>query len=387
MARPHRSKRRGRPGTSAGTRRPTRLELMGELQRDPSAARLGVSILRWRTVFIGAFALALSLGLLVVIWLLARPLALLFAAVVIADALAPLVNRLSRRVPRVLAVAAVYLVLLLCLAAIGAVVIPPLLTQARESIDTLPGLVEDARSQADRLDLPGEDRLLRAIASGISGVGGAVLAVPALILSTVLEAVLVVVISIYWLLEMPRMRRFALSFFPQGSRERSDSVIRKVGRTIGGYVRGTALDGLILGVLAYIGYLLIGVPYPLVLALLAGLAAFVPVVGPFVAAVPAVALALLDSPLKALIVVGFYVALEQLEGNVLLPNILRSQADISPLLVILALFVGASVGGMLGALVAIPLVGALQVLVLEVVAPAARRWTGAAGSAEGVQEE
>lgn len=357
-----------------------------KLQRDPSAAQLSATVLRWRAALIGSFALALSLGLLVVIWLLARPLALLFAAVVIADALAPLVERLSRRVPRVLAVVAVYLALLLCLAAIGSVIVPPLLAQARESIVTIPGLVEDARSQADRLNLPGEDRLLRAIASGISGVGGAVLAVPVLILSALLEAVLVVVISIYWLLEMPRLRRFALSFFPERSRERADGVIREVGRTIGGYVRGTALDGLILGVLAYIGYLLIGVRYPLVLGLLAGLAAFVPVVGPFVAAVPAVALALLDSPAKALIVVGFYIALQQLEGNVLLPNILRSQADISPLLVILALFVGASVGGMLGALVAIPLAGALQVLVLEVVALAARRWTGATGATEGAGE-
>jgi predicted PurR-regulated permease PerM len=96
-----------------------------------------------------------------------------------------------------------------------------------------------------------------------------------------------------------------------------------------------------------------------------------------VAEVPAVALALLMSPVKAIVVLVFYVVLQQLDGDLILPLILRNQANISPLLVTAAVFVGARVGGIVGALIAIPLAAAIKVVVVRIVAPAVRRWTGA----------
>jgi putative heme transporter len=142
---------------------------------------------------------------------------------------------------------------------------------------------------------------------------------------------------------------------------------------MGGYVRGVAIDGAILAVLVYIGLIILDVRFALVLALIAFLGEIVPVAGPIIASIPAIAIALLDSPTKALAVAAFYLAIQQFESYVLLPNVMQNQAHIPPLLSIIALFAGGTVGNILGALIAIPLTGALRVLVLRAVAPAIRR--------------
>lgn len=117
----------------------------------------------------------------------------------------------------------------------------------------------------------------------------------------------------------------------------------------------------------------IGVQYPLVLALISASSEPIPVIGPIIGAVPALAVALLDSPTQALIVLAFKVGLQQFEGQLLAPNIMRRQTDVPQLLVLFALLAGTAVGGLLGALVAIPLAGALKVVVMRIIAPALRR--------------
>ena len=117
--------------------------------------------------------------------------------------------------------------------------------------------------------------------------------------------------------------------------------------------------------------------FPLILAVIAALWEFLPVVGPLLAVVPAVAIALLVSPTQALVVFVFYAVVQVLQSYVLMPNIVRQQTQIPPLLILFALLAGASIGGVLGVVVAIPLAGALQVLTLQVVAPGVRRWSGA----------
>jgi len=150
-----------------------------------------------------------------------------------------------------------------------------------------------------------------------------------------------------------------------------------MGQTMGGYVRATGINGVIIGAMTYVGLLVIGVEYTLVLAVLAGLGEFLPVVGPIFAAIPAIAIALIESPQQAIVVTIFYIALQQLESNLLVPFIMRQQADVPPLLSLFALLAGSALGGLLGAIVAIPLAGALRVLVVRVLAPAEREWSGA----------
>ncbi len=355
-----------------------------EAPRTPGVAELAPtreapSVAWWRTTVIGATSLAFALGVLALIWLLARPLSLLLAAVVVAQALAPIVGWLERRLPRPVAVLLVYLALALMVGGVGWLTVPPLVDQGRELVMNTPWMVEHGRAWAARVDPVGADQLIGAIQRTVNRFTGVLVALPLTLFSSLLEVFLVLFMSAYWLISAPALRRFALSLFPSTRRDRAGDVLSAVGETMGGYVRGVAINALVVGAVVYAGLLVIGVDYPLVLALVAALGELVPVVGPILAAVPAVAVALAESPRQALVVLAFYVVMQQIESNILMPQIMRRQADVPPLLSLFALLAGSAVGGLLGALVAIPLLGALRVLVIQVAVPAERRWAGAAG--------
>ena len=142
-----------------------------------------------------------------------------------------------------------------------------------------------------------------------------------------------------------------------------------------------------MGVFTYVGLTIIGLDLALTLSILAGLLEVIPVLGPVLAAIPMLIIALLESPTQALVVLLFVLALQQVESRILLPFIMRSQTEVSPLLVLVAIFVGEALGGLLGAIVAIPLVSMLRVFVQRVVAPWARRRTGAPSLEEMPSEE
>jgi predicted PurR-regulated permease PerM len=151
----------------------------------------------------------------------------------------------------------------------------------------------------------------------------------------------------------------------------------EMSRAVGGYLRAVTLDALATGALAGIGLALAGVPFPLALGAITAVGEYVPYVGTTLAAVPAILVGLLVSPQKAILAAIVYVVVQQIEGHLLTPNIMRSQTNVPQALVVIALFGGFVVGGVLGALVAVPIAGAVKVLVERVVAPAVRRWSHA----------
>ena len=332
----------------------------------------------WRLALIGALALLLALGLLEVIEVIARPLALLVAAIVLAEALAPLVDWLAHRLNRTLAIILVYLALLLLATLVGWLLVPTLVAQARDFVPVVLQVIERAQAWIGRFDLSEDGSLVRGLRGYASRLTDLLLSTPMTLASYLLETILVVFMSAYWLAAQPDISRFFLSLFPDAQRRRARSVLEEMGETMGGYVRGVIIDSAIIGVLVYLGLTVIGVEYTLVLALIAGLGEVIPIVGPILAAIPAIAVALLDSPTKALIVLGFYLVVQQVEGNLLTPFIMHSQTDIPPILTLFAILVGGAIGGIFWILIAIPIIGALRVLVLRVVAPAVRAWSGAA---------
>ena len=333
----------------------------------------------WRGAVIAGVALALAIGTLVVLWLLARPLTLLLIAVVIAQALAPVVARLERWLSRGIAIVLVYLALVLVVGGLGWLVVPPLVAQGQSLVINAPGLIVRSREWLDGIDPESANRVTAAVQSGINRFADVLLSLPFTLFSSVIDMILVVFMSVYWLIATPALSRFVLSLFPAEHRQRTNAVLDAMGQTMGGYVRATAINGLIIAVMTYAGLFVIGVEYLLILAVLSGLGEFLPVVGPILAAIPAIAIALLDSPQQAIVVTVFFIALQQLESNLLVPFIMRQQADVPPLLSLFALISGSALGGVLGTLIAIPLAGALRILVLRVLAPAGREWSGGDG--------
>lgn len=334
----------------------------------------------WRVALLVGLALAAVYLVVTVLWLLAHTLALLLAALVIAVALAPLVDQLERWLPRA-AVLALYVALLALLGATGWLLVPGLAGQAQELVAGAPALVDQGEELAGPLEdtLPVEaGRIEDAVEQVVQRFGAALVSLPFTVVSVAAEMLLVLTMSAYLLVAGPALHRFVLSFVPPARREAAAAVLAEMGRTMGGYVRAEAIVAGLVGAVTYVGLRLIGVDYPLVLALVAGLGELVPIAGPILSAVPALVVALLESPTQALLVLAFFVGLQQLESNILLPLIMRRQADIPPLLTLVALAAGAALGGIFGALLAIPVAGALRVFVLRVAAPALRGWTGAA---------
>jgi predicted PurR-regulated permease PerM len=331
----------------------------------------------WWYTSIGAMALALGFGLLGVIYLFIRPLGLLILGISIAALFAPLISWLSRRIPRLIAVILVYLGLALLLIGIGMVIIPALSAQAQVVIIQLPGTFKQLQGSLQGYPSQFYNDLLNQLITYLSGLGTSLVALPVAFVSALMDILIVIFISIYGLLVVPSLRNFILSLFPESRSIRLEFILNKMINEMGGYLRGAIINGLIIGGMTGLGLFVIGVNYALVLGLIAGTLEFIPVIGPIVGAVPMVGVALLQSPTKAIIALAYAILLHQVESNILVPNIMRTQTEISPLLVLLALSGGLTIGGIFGALIAIPLTAALRVVFVEQVFPAIRHRTGA----------
>jgi predicted PurR-regulated permease PerM len=333
-----------------------------------------------------AVAIIIAVLVLTALWLFGRPLSLLILGIAIASALSPVANLLSRRMPRTLALLLIYFLILAVFGVIGWIIIPPLASQVEGLIETGPNLL--ARLEEWYLRVFGDIPILETLIDQVGQFGGALLAVPLGFASALFEIFLVLFISFYALLEGPKIRRFALSLFPSYRQEKVDQVMCGMVDAMGGFVRGAVITAVIIGLITYFGLLFIGVPFPLALGILAGVLELLPYIGPILAFIPITLIAFLQSPTQGLIVLVFFIILQQLESNILTPNIMRTQTEISPLMVLLAILAGGSLGGLLGALVAIPVAAALRVFVRMVVAPAIRKNTGASKeNADEVQSE
>ena len=298
---------------------------------------------------------------------------LVFVALVIAATLRPMVSALQHRgIPKALALLLIYLGILGVLAGLFVLVIPALVDQGGALVRGLPQVytslvasLEKNPNEAIRALpqwLPTGDQLasqLQAVSgvilTGALGIGMGVLALLAQMLS-------IVVLSIYLTLDQSRLERFWLSLAPAARRPELLATWREIESRLGGYVRGELLLMTSIGVLASLGYLVIGLPYPLALGVLAGLLEFVPMVGPTLGTIPAILVALSISPQAALLVVVYSIVIQGTENNILVPRLMGRSVGVSPITVILAVFAFSSLLGITGAFLAIPLAAIVQVL-------------------------
>ncbi|HEV2127233.1 MAG TPA: AI-2E family transporter [Thermomicrobiales bacterium] len=334
----------------------------------------------WRGAAIVGIALLVALTAADLFWLLVEPLTLVLVAIVIAQALSPLVAFVEERgLGHGVSVIAVYLVFVSLFGLLGWILVPMLITEGQALVSDLPAMVSQARSWVSSViprDGSSSNQLISWAETGVQRFSNQLLSLPITIFTSLLDFVVIVFMSAYWLIFTPSLRRFTLSLFPEEKRLWVDSVLDEMGATMGGFVRGTIIDGAIIAVAVYIGLTIIGLEYVLLLAVISGIGELVPIIGPIVAAVPAVVVGFLDSPQKAGIVLLFFLVLQQLESNLLLPLIMHNQADVPPLMSLVAVVIGGALGGILGAILAIPIFGALRILIVRVVAPAERDWTG-----------
>jgi len=297
---------------------------------------------------------------------------LVFLAVLLGAALEPVVGTIRGRtgIGRGLSILIVYATFLAGVVGISVFIVPAALVQVGAAVGHLPAFIEQIRAQSAQLRP-------EALADGIGSLLDAVEAPfkpgPPPDPNSILNASLVVgqvtaalvtllVLVFFWLTERSRLQRYALAFLPAERRAGIREAWNEIEARLGLWVRGQLILMLTIGVATGIAYSVIGLPAALLLALIAALTEVIPIVGPLIGAVPALLMASTVSPETVAITLGIYVVLQLIEGNVLVPMIMRNSVGLSPFLVLVSLLVGGAVAGILGAIVAVPIVAGLTVV-------------------------
>jgi len=324
-----------------------------------------------------AALMALALGMVGVAALLYSLIDLLmvfFLGIVVAAALQPGHVRLCRLgVPKGLAVLLIYLLFIVAIALIVLFVGPMLIEQIRSFAAGLPEqyatFVEWLHASPTPLlrrlgsRLPPFEVLTQNIAGPVPAFFANVVGVVTSTASFFIYLVVVLAIGFYWTMEVPRLERLIVSLFTVARRPRVLNTWHEIEFKLGASIRGQGLAMLIIGAASAIGYVLIGLPNVLALAVLAGLFEAVPLIGPILAAVSAILVALPLGLTSVLLVIGFSVLLQAFENNVLIPRIMSRAVGISVLVGMFAVLALGALYGILGVFIAIPLTVVVQVLV------------------------
>jgi len=296
-------------------------------------------------------------------------------AVIFAFMLEPPVRFLeSRGLPRLAAIVVVY-------AAVGSLVVgfflyfipvlveqltllsaslPALTYRAEELLTNLQmtylraGLPDEVRQVIDRALATGETRLLGFIEGVLSGLFGAV--------SGLLTVILAPFLAFYLLKDRDAIRDGVMSFFPTASRGETGRVIAEMSRAFAGFIQGQVVVAAIVGVLVGAATEILGLRFSAVLGVVAGVTNIIPYFGPVIGAVPAVLLALLKSPLLALETVGAFFIIQQIDSLLITPRVVGGSVGLHPLVVIFSLLAGAQLFGVLGMLLAVPVVAVSRIL-------------------------
>ena len=320
-----------------------------------------------------AAGVALVVGLIGLAYAAASVLFLVFLSIVLASGLEPLVGGVRSRVGigRGLTILLVYGAFFLVVIGLALLVVPDAVSEFEGTIHRLPPFFDQVHAWAADLRPLALSRAIislvdagsRVVAAGApTPTTGQVVQVGLTAAEAVVSLATMLTIVYFWLTEHARIQRYALAFLPAPRRTRARDVWNEVETRLGHWVRGQLTLMAAMGIATTIAWTVLGVPGAQLLGLIAGITEVIPIVGPLLGAVPAVIVAATVSPQLALVVAGVYVVLQFVEGNVLVPIVMRNSIGISPLLVIVSLLVGAAVAGLLGALVAVPIAGAIEVI-------------------------
>lgn len=313
--------------------------------------------------------LVLVVLILAFAWVIRDIIIILLLSVVLASALDPLVEYLNKhKIPRVVSVLAVYILGLGLIGLVISLLVGPAIEQTKNLSSNLPQLLQEFQTKAPILGQWLSQNDLSDLISQIfnsTGSGGTVFARTLGVFNGVFTFVTVLVISFYLVSQDRGMKQFIRSLVPAKHQDRASLVVEKIQKKMGLWVLGQLILSLFIFALTFIGLTILGVKYALFLALLAGILEIVPYIGPILSAIPSVAFAFIQSPPLAVAVALLYLLVQKTESYILVPKVMQKTIGLSPLLVLVAVLVGFKLAGILGLLLAVPLAGAISVLLEE----------------------
>lgn len=280
---------------------------------------------------------------------------LVFIAFILMTALRPLVDWFSwARIPRVVSILLIYSIVFGFFGVSLAGTIPSLVIQSTKFVQEFPTFLEKV--------LPYWNIDARSLSQQIAPISENILKLTVGIFSNILTTLTVLVFTFYFLLERKKLESLLTSTMGEEAAERVISALKDVESRLGAWVNGELFLMALVGVSVYFGLTLLHVDFALPLAIIAGVLEIVPMIGPIASAIPAVLVALTMSPFLALSVVALYFIVQQVENNIFVPLILRKSVGFSPIVTIFALMVGGRLAGVMGAMLAVPMVLVLQVV-------------------------
>jgi predicted PurR-regulated permease PerM len=346
-----------------------------QAQESGGLGRLGRPMDRRSPFFIGmagAAGVAVTIGLVELTIRARSVLVLIGLALFIAAGLDPVVSWLTRRrVPRWAAVVIVLLGMVGVLAGFLAAAIPPLAAQTSKLIAELPQYahtLQNHNSQLGRLNVRYhiEQRLSHLLATRGTTLVGGVLGAGALVLGALASALAVIVLVVYFLAGMPRIKLLAYRLAPHSRRARVILLGDEIFTKVGGYVLGNVVTSVIAGLGTYVWMLAFGIPYPILLGLFVAILDLIPVIGSTIGGAVVSLVALTVSLPVAIATLAFYIAYRLAEDYLLVPRIMGSTVQVPAVLSVVAVLIGGTLLGIVGALVAIPVAAALRLLMQEV---------------------
>jgi predicted PurR-regulated permease PerM len=314
---------------------------------------------------------------LYLVYLLRKPIGWVLTATFIAVALSGPVNRLNRHMRRGFAIAIVYLALIAVPIGLTALVVPPLVTQGTNLAQDLPHYSSDVqdfvkknkklRELDDKYDITGELNKQAATLPGKVGDAAKVLGDIGLgLVNSLFALVNILILSIFIVSRGHEWVDAALGLRPEPERDRWRRVLDHTSAAVGGYMQGALTIALIAGIQSFIVMEILGVPFAAPLAVIAGLASLIPLVGATVAAIVIGLVTLFnDFPTDTIIWAVWAVVYQQIENNVIQPQIQKRTVQVQPFIVLVAVLFGSTLLGIIGAIVAIPLAASIQIIVRE----------------------
>lgn len=319
------------------------------------------------------FAVGVSIvaGLVLLAVAAAPVLVLIFVAILLASGLEPIVGWLRNRLPlgRGLTILLVYAGFFVSVLALALVIVPAALHQSGDIAAGLGDFFDRARQWASTVQPAQLATSLTAVIDEAESLTSPPAPDPDVVLQaglTVAEAIAAILtlltIVAFWLLEHARLQRYLLAFLPAERRAGTRDAWNEIEHRLGRWVRGSLILMGTMGLGMTVLYTVLGVPSPLLLGLIAAIAQAIPILGPLLGAIPAVLVATTRSPELAIAVAVAYAIVQTIEGNILVPLVMRNTIGVSPFVVLATVLVGAFAGGVVGAFIALPLAAAAMVI-------------------------
>lgn len=328
------------------------------------------------TIDISGTTLMKILGLillLIFLFIIREVVAILLISIILVAAISPLVRKLNKlKIPRGISVLGIYILIFGIIGFLGYLLVPQIASQIKEISHDVPHYMDRLSEIFGRV--PNHQEIAQGIQISLKNFGQSLTNSPMETLSTVFKFLggvvtffVILVLVFYMSVAEESIKAFFKTVLPKSYEKKVEKITANIQKKIGNWVVGELILMFAVGSLSFIGLKILGIKFALILAIIAGILEIVPIIGPTISAIPAIIVAFAQEPMLALLVLILYVVIQQVENHILVPKVMEKTTGVSPVIVILALLIGAKLLGILGIILAVPFSLIVSVFIDELI--------------------